>query len=91
MRDILSSGLKRKPRPSTAGARITNHPPGKRRRGIALADSRPQSLVDLLSVFKGKKGMVRIAEAERPRSRVGVDCGDGARHYKGFDRSTFCR
>ena len=48
-------------------------------------------LVDFLSVFKGKKGMVRIAEAERSRSRVGVDCGDGARHYKGFDRSTFCR
>ncbi len=26
--------------------------------------------------------MVRIAEAERSRSRVGVDCGDGARHCK---------
>ena len=45
--------------------------------------------VDFLSVFKGKIVGVRIAEAERSRSRVGVDCGDGARHCKGFDRSTF--
>ena len=56
-----------------------------------LADSRSQSLVDFLSVFKGKKGMVRIAEAERSRSRVGVDGGGEARRRKGFDRSTFCR
>ena len=41
--------------------------------------------------LQGKKGMVRIFEAERSRSRVGVDGGGEARRRKGFDRSTFCR
>src|SRR6266478_229544 len=91
---IKHERLKTMPLRPVSGFRLpkwTNHSPGTRRRGIALADSRSQSLVDFLSVFKGKKGMVRIFEAERSRSRIGVDCGDGARHCRGFDRSTFDR
>ena len=38
-----------------------------------------------------KVRVINILLVERSKSRVGVDCGDGARGRMGFDRSTFCR
>ena len=37
-----------------------------------------------------KRWVIDILLAERSKSRVGVDCGDGARGRRGFDPSTFC-